>query len=156
MFSSAPGTTSIIIFASMICAPFAGGLVDRFGRRASAMLVGSLLMAPSYLLLGFTHLPPAIPMMVLGMAFVFVPAAMWPSVPLLVEKERVGTAFGLLTTLLNIGLAFFPWANGKLRDVTSGYQASMIMFACLGVAGTVFAFLLLRSDYRGSGSLENR
>ncbi|MFO7734232.1 MAG: MFS transporter, partial [Candidatus Aminicenantes bacterium] len=35
MFSTAGGITSIIIFASMLLAPFAGRLVDRIGRRAT-------------------------------------------------------------------------------------------------------------------------
>jgi len=39
LFSTAGGISSIIIFASMIFAPLAGGLIDRLGRRASFMVV---------------------------------------------------------------------------------------------------------------------
>lgn len=155
MFSTAQGTTSIIITASMFLAPFAGHVVDRIGRRASLMVVGSLLMVPAHLLLGFTLLPPVLPMIVLGAAFVLVPAAMWPSIPLLVEKERVGTAYGLMTMVQNVGLALFPWLNGNLRDATHGYTASQLMFGCLGAAGLVFALLLLRSDRKGGHVLES-
>jgi hypothetical protein len=88
-------------------------------------------------------------MIALGAAFVLVPAAMWPSVPLVVEEKRVGTAFGLMTAIQNLGLGLFPLLNGKLRDVTGTYTATQIMFACLGVAGLIFALLLLRSDRRG-------
>ncbi|HEX6850672.1 MAG TPA: MFS transporter [Candidatus Polarisedimenticolaceae bacterium] len=154
MFSTAPGTTSIIIFASMVFAPFAGTLVDKMGRRASLMIVGSLLMIPAHLALGLTDIPPAIPMIVLGAAFVLVPAAMWPSVPLVVEPKLVGTAFGLMTAVQNIGLMAFPWLNGKLRDATHGYVASQVMFASLGLAGLAFAILLLRADKRNGGALE--
>ncbi|MEN6527136.1 MAG: MFS transporter, partial [Candidatus Polarisedimenticolia bacterium] len=87
-------------------------------------------------------------------AFVLVPAAMWPAVPLIVDKQRVGTAFGLMTMIQNIGLAVFPWLNGKLRDLTQDYRASMVMFSTLGVCGLVFAFLLLRADRREGGALE--
>ena len=154
MFNTAPGITSIAIAASMIFAPFAGDLVDRLGRRASLMILGSLLMIPAHLLLGITHWSP-IPMMVmLGAAFVLVPAAMWPSVPLVVEEKRVGTAFGLMTAIQNLGLGLFPYLNGKLRDVTGTYTSTQIMFACLGMAGLVFAFLLLRADKRNGGVLE--
>jgi MFS family permease len=154
MFSTAPGTSSIIIFASMCFAPFAGGMVDRIGRRASLMLLGALMMIPCYLLLGFTQLPPWAPMILLGASFVLVPAAMWPAVPLIVDKERVGTAFGLMTMIQNIGLALFPWLNGKLRDVTHSYAASMVMFATLGAAGFFFAILLKRADARAGLVLE--
>jgi MFS family permease len=155
MFSTAGGTTSIIIFASMCFAPFAGGLVDRIGRRGSLMVLGALLMIPCYLVLGFTMLPPWLPMLLLGAAFVLVPAAMWPAVPLIVEKNRVGTAFGLMTMIQNIGLALFPWLNGRLRVLTHTYQSSMVMFALLGATGFVFALLLLRADARAGSPLEH-
>jgi MFS family permease len=154
MFTTAGGTTTIIIFASMIFAPVFGVLVDRVGRRASMMVVGSLLMVPSFLIMGFSMVPPAFPMIMLGASFVLVPAAMWPSIPLIVEKNRVGTAFGLTTMIQNFGLAAFPYLNGYLRDVTENYTASMVMFSSLGLFGLLFAFLLLRSDRRGGWVLE--
>ena len=154
MFSTAPGMTSIVIFASMVFAPFAGDLVDRIGKRATLMIVGSLMMIPAHLIMGITHWNPLPSMIVLGAAFVLVPAAMWPSVPLVVEEKRVGTAFGLMTAIQNLGLATFPLLNGKLRDATGTYTATQIMFASLGVAGLIFAILLLRSDRRHGGKLE--
>jgi len=154
MFSTAGGITSIIIFASMVCAPFAGGLVDRFGRRASVMVVGSLLMIPAHLLMGITHWNPIPSMVVLGAAFVLVPAALWPSIPLVVEEKRVGTAFGLVTAIQNVGLMTFPYLGGRLTDATHGYTATQVMFSALGLAGLVFAALLLRVDKRAGGLLE--
>jgi MFS family permease len=154
MFTTAQGTSTIIITASMIFAPFAGRLVDRIGRRASLMIVGSLLMIPAHLAMGWTMIPPVIPMIVLGAAFVLVPAAMWPSVPLIVEEERVGTAFGLMTAVQNVGLLTFPWLNGQLRDATHSYGWSQTMFAGLGICGLVFAVLLLSADRKAGHVLE--
>lgn len=154
MFSTAPGITSIVIFASMIFAPFAGNLVDRIGKRATLMVIGSLLLIPAHLVMGITHWNPVPSMIVLGVAFVLVPAAMWPSVPLVVEEKRVGTAFGLMTAIQNLGLGLFPLLNGKLRDATGTYTATQIMFASLGIVGLIFAILLLRSDKRHGNKLE--
>ncbi len=154
MFSTAGGITSIVIFASMVCAPFAGGLLDRIGRRASMMLLGSLLLIPAHLALGLTHWNPIPSMVVLGTAFVLVPAALWPCVPLVVEETRVGTAFGLLTAIQNVGLMAFPKVSGYLIDRSGDYTASQVMFAGLGVTGLAFALLLLRSDRRHGGVLE--
>jgi MFS family permease len=154
MFNTAPGITSIVIAASMIFAPFAGDLVDRIGRRASLMVLGSLILIPAHLLMGVTHWSPIPMMIMLGAAFVLVPAAMWPSVPLVVDEKRVGTAFGLMTAIQNMGLGLFPFLNGKLRDLTGTYTATQVMFAGLGGAGLIFAFLLLRSDKRLGGVLE--
>lgn len=155
MFSTAPGLAGIIIFASMVFAPLAGSLVDKIGKRASLMIIGSLLMIPAHLLMGITYVNPVIWNVVLGAAFVLVPAAMWPSVPLVVPKNRVGTAFGLMTMLQNVGLGLFPWVNGRLRDMTGDYTASQIMFASLGLLGFVFAILLRRADARNNNVLEN-
>jgi len=154
MFSTAGGITSIIIFASMVFAPFAGQLVDKVGKRATLMIIGSLIMIPSHLIMGVTNIYPVIPMIALGAAFVLVPAAMWPSVPLIVPKERVGTAFGLMTMIQNIGLALFPFLNGILRDITKSYTSSMLMFSGLGVLGLIFAILLKRADRIEGGVLE--
>jgi MFS family permease len=154
MFSTAPGITSIVIFASMVFAPFAGDLVDRIGKRATLMVVGSLMLIPAHLVMGITHWNPIPSMVVLGAAFVLVPAAMWPSVPLVVEEKRVGTAFGLMTAIQNLGLGLFPFLNGKLRDVTGTYTATQVMFAGLGIVGLIFALLLLRSDRRHGNALE--
>jgi MFS family permease len=148
MFSTAPGTTSILVAMSMVFAPFAGALVDRIGRRASMMIIGSALMIPCYLALAYTHLSPAMVMVVMGIAFVLVPAALWPSVPLIVSRGRLGTAFGVMTLIQNVGLMLFPWLNGWLRERTETYSASMLMFAGLGVAAFAFAVFLWNLDRR--------
>jgi MFS family permease len=154
MFTTAQGTTSIIIFASMVFAPFAGGLLDRIGKRASVMVIGSLLMVPAHLVMGLTGMSPIIPMIVLGAAFVLVPASIWPCVALIVDEQRVGTGYGLMTAVQNLGLLAFPYLNGALRDSTHGYTASQIMFAGLGFVGLVFAILLKSADAREGGQLE--
>ena len=154
MFSTAGGITSIVIFASMVAAPFAGHVVDRIGKRATLMIFGSLIMIPSHLLMGLTRIYPVYPMITLGIAFVLVPAAMWPSIPLVVDKNRIGTAFGLMTFIQNIGLALFPFLNGKFRDLTQSYTVSMVMFASLGLMGLIFALLLRRADQKSGYVLE--
>jgi MFS family permease len=75
-------------------------------------------------------------------------------VPLIVREERVGTAFGLMTAIQNIGLGLFPLLNGLLRDRTGDYVASQLMFSGLGLVGLMFAFLLKRADRREGRILE--
>ena len=146
--------TSIIIFASMILAPVLGRVVDKIGRSGTLMMAGSVMLIPCYLVMGFTHVSPVVPMVVIGLAFSLVPAALWPSVPLLVDAKSVGTAFGLLTMVQNLGLATFPWVVGALRDATRTYTSGMAVFAGLGLLGFVFATLLKRADARSGGGLE--
>ena len=52
----------------------------------------------------------------MGIAFSLIPAIMWPSVALIVDHSKLGTAYGLMTMIQNIGLAGFNlgmvgWAN---------------------------------------------
>ncbi|MGD8628476.1 MAG: MFS transporter [bacterium] len=152
MFTTAPGTTSIITFASMCFAPFAGALIDRIGRRASIMILGCVLMVVSYVVMAFSNIAPAMPMIVLGAAFVLVPAALWPAVPLLISQNRLGTAFGVMTLVQNVGLMAFPWLNGHLREMTSTYAASMMMFAALGLVA-LLAGIFLKLDDLGKQSV---
>lgn len=153
-FNTAGGITAIPMLTSMTISPFIGLLVDKIGRRGTLMIIGSLIIVPAHLVMGLTHLYPVIPMMALGAAFVLIPAAMWPSVPLLVKKSVTGTAFGLMNMVQMVGLMTFPWLNGILRDATKSYTASMVMFGSLGFLGLVFALLLKRADRREGGKLE--
>jgi MFS family permease len=118
------------------------------------MIAGSLLLIPCHLAMGLTKIYPVYPMILLGFAFVLVPAALWPSVPLIVKSNRVGTAFGLMTAIQNIGLGLFPLLNGLLRDKTGSYVGSQIMFSSLGLIGLMFALLLKRADRREGRVLE--
>ena len=154
MFSTAGGLTSVPIFASMMLAPWLGKVVDKVGRRASMMIVGSLILIPAHLVMGYTDIYPVIPMIFLGLAFSLVPAAMWPSVPLIVNKKLVGTAFGLMTMIQNIGLAVLPQVIGYFRDTTGQWVVSMTILASLGLFGLTFAFLLKVVDRKEGGHLE--
>lgn len=107
------------------------------------MIIGSLMLVPIHLSLGLTHFAPAVAMIALGIAFSLVPAAMWPSIPIMVEEKRLGTAFGLMTLIQNVGLTVFNWVAGKLTDLAGGdYTPTILMFASLGFVGLVFAVLL--------------
>lgn len=146
--------SGLIILASMILAPILGRLVDKTGKRGKIMLAGSALIIPCYLTMGLTQMTPVFPMIFLGFAFSLVPAALWPAVPLIVEDKAVGTAFGLMTMIQNLGLAALPWLIGYLRDTTQDYTAGMMVFAGLGVVAVIFSALLRRADARAGSLLE--
>ena len=145
---------SILIFFSMILAPVIGQLVDKIGKRGTLLMLGTFLMIPAHLSMGIWDLHPVFPMIILGFSFSLVSAVLWPAVPLIVEEKAVGTAFGLIFMIQNIGLAIFPVLNGALRDATESYTSSQLMFASLGLIGFIFALILLRADKRLGGVLE--
>ncbi len=141
---------SLIFVATMIFTPLFGILVDKIGKRATIMIVGSIMIVPVYLALGLTSFHPAVSMIGIGIAFSLVPSALWSSIPILVEQKRLGTAFGLITLIQNIGLTLFPWLAGKMTDLSGGdYTNTMILFASLGFVGLIFSLSLKFSERKG-------
>ena len=145
--------SSLLTLFAMIFTPLFGLLVDRIGKRSLFMMFGSALLIPVYLIMAYTEVPLLVPMAIMGISFSLIPAVMWPSVAYIVEEKRLGTAYGLMTMIQNIGLAGFNlligWANdyagaGALNP--EGYALGMWIFSALGFFGLLFSFLLLRSE----------
>ncbi|MDP4266805.1 MAG: MFS transporter [Bacteroidota bacterium] len=147
--------SSILTLSAMVFTPLFGLLSDKIGRRSILMMIGSLMIIPVYLVMGYTRINLYIPMGVMGLAFSLIPAVMWPSVALVVDQSKLGTAYGLMTMIQNIGLAGFNlligWANDFSHAGASnptGYHLGMWIFSCCGFFGLFFAFML-RSNERG-------
>lgn len=151
--------TSLIIWGTIVFTPLFGYFVDAKGKRATLMFLGSGLLIATHLILSLTHLPPYIPMFILGIAFSLVPAAMWPSVALIVEEKKLGTAYGTMASIQNLGLWAFPIIAGWILDITNkgvpsdsgnlDYTITILMFAGLGFIGFVLAFLLRKNELTG-------
>jgi len=165
--------SGMLTLFAMFATPLFGLLVDRVGRRALFMMAGSLLLLPVYLLMAYTtmpelllgtlsinvfglfvwHLPFYVPMILMGVAFSLIPAVMWPSVAYIVPEEKLGTAYGLMTMIQNIGLFGFNliigWANDfSMASGTNpdGYRLGMWIFSVTGFLGFFFAWMLRRSE----------
>jgi MFS family permease len=140
-------------FFSMVGAPIFGYVVDRHARRSLFMMFGSLLLVPVFLMLGYTSIPPVIPMAAMGVAFALVPAVMWPALVYVVEKSRLGIANGMLDTIQQVGLVainlLIGWANDRWRASAvnpAGYHASMWMFTVIAVLAVLCAMALWRAE----------
>jgi MFS family permease len=160
-FQEAHGTTrehagelsALITLFSMICTPLFGYMVDRVAKRSLFMMFGSLLLVPVYLMMAYADISLWVPMAMMGIAFSLVPAVMWPSVAYIVKENRLGTAYGLMTAIQNIGLFGFNiaigWANdysGASAGNPGGYALGMWIFSILGLMGFFFSWMLRRSE----------
>src|SRR6202521_5176754 len=152
--------SSMLTLFAMIATPLFGLWVDRVGKRAILMMLGSLLLIPVYLMMAYTHINLYVPMAMMGMAFSLIPAVMWPSVAYIVDQSKLGTAYGLMTMIQNIGLFGFNlmvgWANDYSHagpDHPTCYNLGMWLFSVLGLLGLAFAFLLRQRELgpRGHG-----
>ena len=147
--------TSLLPLGTLFFTPLFGFLIDRYGKAATAMIFGSSILLVLHLNFAFTDLPPHIPMILLGIAFSLVPAAMWPTMVRLVDDKQIGTAYGLMYSIQNLGLFAFPILAGKVLDIsnpgnpeTLNYTPTLLMFAALGLLGLFFAILLKIEDKR--------
>lgn len=145
--------SSLLTLSAMIFTPLFGYLVDRVGKRSLFMMLGSALLIPVYLMMAYTSINLLVPMAMMGIAFSLIPAVMWPSVAYIVDQSKLGTAYGLMTMIQNIGLAGFNlligWANDHWHASATnpaGYTPGMWMFSILGFLGLLFAFLLRRQE----------
>lgn len=153
--------------------PFFGNLYDRKGRGATIMIIGAFLLV-------FVHIMFSIPffsqswvavflIIVLGVAFSLVPSAMWPSVPKIIPEKQLGTAYGLIFMVQNVGLSLVPLLIGWVLDKfcitgtrildgtevsTYNYTLPMIIFACFGMLAILFAYLLRSEDKKKAYGLE--
>jgi MFS family permease len=107
--------------------------------------------------------------MLLGVALSLVPSAMWPSVPKIIPEKQLGTAYGMIFLIQNIGLSLVPlligWVLNKycitgtrMVDGVSvsnyNYTVPMMIFTSLGVLALLFAFLLKAEDKKKGYGLE--
>ena len=166
--------------------PILGNYVDHKGKAASMLVIGSLLLIACHLTFAFI-LPmfkgnavggiivAYVTILVLGASFSLVPAALWPSVPKLVDAKIIGSAYALIFWIQNIGLWLFPMLIGKVLDKTNpqlvsdleaglitpqeaavsyDYTAPLVMLASLGIAALLLGFVLKYIDKKKGYGLE--
>jgi len=166
--------------------PILGNYVDHKGKAASMLMIGSLLLIICHLTFAFI-LPlfkgsaaggvivAYLTILVLGASFSLVPAALWPSVPKLVDEKIIGSAYALIFWIQNIGLWLFPLLIGKVLDKTNtdiidqmnqglidaetaavsyDYTWPLVMLACLGVAALILGIILKAVDKKQHLGLE--
>jgi hypothetical protein len=91
---------SIPYIISAVISPFLGFGVDLLGGRAILATVAPLVLIAVHSLLGFTSITPYVPLVGQGLAYSVFAAALWPSVPYVVDARYVGTG-----SLLRVGYA---------------------------------------------------
>jgi len=88
--------------------------------------------------------PPLISLVLIGLCFAMVPAALWPCLPLLVEERHLGTSFGLLSGFTNAGLTLFYWLQGQFPS--EGGESEAFLFGGLVGVGFVLTCVWLVID----------
>ena len=157
---------------AMILTPVLGSFIDYKGKGASMLMYGALIMIICHL--SYAFLLPAYPTkwfallitVVLGVSFSLVPAALWPSVPKVIDGKILGSAYALIFWIQNIGLCFVPKIIGNVLNSTNpgvaeareaamaqgtvapayDYTVPMLIFASFGVLAFILGIWLKRED----------
>ncbi len=158
-------------FGAMVLTPLLGWFLDKKGYGASMLIAGSLLMTLCHATFAlvpdssFTFVVALAAIILLGLSFSLVPAALWPSVPKLVDEKVLGSAYAIIFWIQNIGLMLVPMLIGNVLsstnqgvDLAAGdkydYSVVMLVFASFGVAAMILGVWLKREDKKKGYGLE--
>ena len=170
-FSAADAGLVFFVFplGAAAVTPFLGNYLDHKGKGASMLILGAILMIVCHLV--FAFVVPATQsvvitltaVIVLGISFSLVPAALWPSVPKLIDEKLIGSAYALIFWIQNIGLYAFPMIIGSVLSASNpgitdplqyNYTIPMCVFASLGVMALFLGFALKALDKKKGYGLE--
>ena len=174
MRQSAESVFAVFPLLAVGITPILGNYVDHKGKAASMLVLGSLLLIVCHLTFAYVlplfkgstaagFIMAYITILVLGSSFSLVPAALWPSVPKLVDSKIIGSAYALIFWIQNIGLWLFPMLIGIVLDNTNpgvtdptkyDYTWPMVIFASLGIAALLFGLYLKVVDKKKHLGLE--
>lgn len=173
--SEASGLFSFFPIGAMVLTPLLGWFIDNKGKAGTMLMLGSLLVVICHLIFAltpaasFTFSVALSAIILLGISFSLVPAALWPSVPKLVDNRVLGSAYSIIFWIQNIGLMLTPmligWAlkvsnPGVADGIAAGeamkynYTVPMLIFACLGVVAFFLAIWLKAEDKKKGYGIE--
>jgi len=109
-----------------------GSYLDHKGKGATMLIFGSILLVACHLI--FAFIVPATrssfvafaTIIVLGISFALVPAALWPSVPKIIDEKILGSAYCLIFWVQNFGLCFVPKLIGVVLESSNADNAAVI------------------------------
>ena len=162
-----------------IITPFLGNFLDRKGKGATMLIYGALLLIVCHLIFAFllpvTHssVLAYATIVILGISFALVPAALWPSVPKIIDEKILGSAYCLIFWVQNIGLCFVPKLIGSVLESSNAantavlaakeagaefipydYTVPLVIFAGFGIAALLIAIYLKVLDRKRGLGLE--
>jgi MFS family permease len=114
---------ALLPFGTIFLTPLFGTVYDKKGKGATIMIIGSIILILVHSILAIPFLNTwwlaAGMVIILGIGFSLVPAAMWPSVPKIIPEKQLGTAYAVIFWIQNIGLWAIPLLLGIVLNMTN-------------------------------------
>ena len=121
--------------------PVLGIFLDRVGYRATLFTIGSAIVSLGHYLFAATDIPAVYILLLLGLSNSTL-LALWPCVPLLVDKSRLSTAYGIITSAINTSFMLFPVFVATLINSDTTYTTCELFFSSLAAMAFLLSVLL--------------
>ncbi|KAK9695221.1 hypothetical protein K7432_013090 [Basidiobolus ranarum] len=130
-------------FLPIFIAPFMGYILDGFGKRTLSVMLSSTTFLLSMYVLGFTSVHPIVGMLVFSISLSIGPVCVISGIPLILNKDAVGTAFGVYKSATNISNTIFDILVGRLQDRGSNkYGNVMKFYVALGFVACILSIVI--------------
>uniref|UniRef100_A0A667XXA8 Lysosomal dipeptide transporter MFSD1 n=1 Tax=Myripristis murdjan TaxID=586833 RepID=A0A667XXA8_9TELE len=129
--AEARAINSIVYIISAPASPVLGFMVDKTGKNVIWVICAVVTTLAAHMMLAFTFWNPWIAMSLLGVSYSLLACALWPMVAFVVPEHQLGTAYGFMQSIQNLGLALIAMAAGAILD-SRGYLFLEVFFsACV-------------------------
>ncbi|XP_015784976.1 major facilitator superfamily domain-containing protein 1 isoform X1 [Tetranychus urticae] len=149
---SADSINSSVYTISAIVSPILGILIDKVGRCISFVFAGTAVTLLGHGLLAFSFVNPWVGIVCLGFGYSTIACALWPLIPDIVPEFRLGTAYGVVQCVQNLGLALANMAAGHIVD-SRGFLALQCFFIISLVVCLILIIFLFLSNFNKGGIL---
>uniref|UniRef100_A0A8C7UIS8 Lysosomal dipeptide transporter MFSD1 n=1 Tax=Oncorhynchus mykiss TaxID=8022 RepID=A0A8C7UIS8_ONCMY len=143
---------SIVYIISAPASPLLGFMVDRTGKNVIWVLCAVVTTLIAHMMLAFTFWNPWIAMSLLGLSYSLLACALWPMVAFVVPEHQLGTAYGFMQSIQNLGLALISMAAGSILD-NKGYLFLEVFFTACVCLALIAVVMLYFVDYLRGGDL---
>jgi MFS family permease len=135
---------SIPFLISACCFPVVGLVLDKLGKRLNLLATAGCLLIATHCT--FMLIYPVGPLIMLGLSYSLFGAIVWPTVAYIVDSRSLGTAYGIQTSLQNLGLTIAPMIIAYIRTSTPNYNYVLLYFAIMGAVGVFITLELITVD----------
>lgn len=151
--TSSDSLVGLAYFSMAILSPFVGLIIDKTGRNLFFILLSCFILMLSHFLFAITMtIKVWIPMILIGFAYATMNCAYWPIVSMAVNKNLLGTAYGVIQALQNFGIALGSNFTGLLADWKGYIIVELFFTSCAGLA-LILCIILILIDNNKESSL---
>ncbi|KAM4628213.1 lysosomal dipeptide transporter MFSD1 isoform 2-T2 [Polymixia lowei] len=150
--AEARAINSIVYIISAPASPILGFMVDKTGKNVIWVLCAVVSTLAAHMMLAFTFWNPWIAMSLLGVSYSLLACALWPMVAFVVPEHQLGTAYGFMQSIQNLGLALIAMAAGSILD-NRGYLFLEVFFSACVCIALIAVVMLYFVDYLRGGDL---